>query len=364
MRRYWYLLFIAFAFAGSVAAGTLGKWKSYTSKKEIRGVVVVDSVVWAATSGGAFSYNLRNGALELFTTSEGLRAIDLTAITMDDNRNIWFGASNGALQRYSPSTRSWEYISGIVTAPDEPQKRINALKVQSDTLFILSELGVSVFSISRMEFGDTYKRFGVSPSQIAGKAHAVELFQENFWVATANGIAFTPMTNLNPSAPGSWQIINSGLPSVNVRDLAVYHDTLFAATAQGISFFNGSAWETLPVSAGKDIISFSDDFSGAPSVSSMLYYCTGTELWSYGYGVHEVAASGFESNLSFLSSNGVAGTVRSGVVINSAVTIEPLGANWLSIIPEGPHTNRFSGIAVDEQGVLWSGTGSSSGEGF
>src|ERR1044072_3857416 len=45
-----------------------------------------------------------------------------------------------------------------------PQKGINRLEVAGDTLYILSDIGVSVFSIPRMEFADTYGRYGSGPA--------------------------------------------------------------------------------------------------------------------------------------------------------------------------------------------------------
>src|ERR1700690_1447005 len=73
----------------------VGEWKTYTCKREVRDIVVGSNVVWAATSGGLFSFRESDSTFAQFTTSEGLKTIDLTAIAIDSSGNIWTGASNG-----------------------------------------------------------------------------------------------------------------------------------------------------------------------------------------------------------------------------------------------------------------------------
>ncbi|MBI3195707.1 MAG: hypothetical protein HYZ34_14755 [Ignavibacteriae bacterium] len=355
------LFFILFVEVAS--AGNVGKWKNYTSKKEVRDVVVQDDVVWAATSGGLFSYHLSEKSFRQFTTSEGLRTIDLTAITADESGIIWIGTSNGFVHSYNPVRREWNYIAAISSMTDEPTKRINSFIVSGDSLFILSDIGVSILSISRMEFGDSYRRFGTSP-QLVGKVNAFELFNNKFWVGTASGIASTPMTNPNPSEPNVWQVMNSGLPSTTVNDLLLYHDTLFAATNSGLAFLNGTTWQSVPEMTRRTILALSKNFHlGTTPYSPALYCITSNELWKY-EGGSSVRISSFTSNISSLTSEGVIGTVSNGITMVSRNATLPPTPTWENIIPPGPPLNKFVGMAVDEQSVFWSGTGTASGEGF
>src|SRR5260221_1989356 len=57
----------------------VGQWKTFTSKREVRDAALGGSTVWAATSGGLFSFSINDGRYGQFTTSEGLTTIDLTA---------------------------------------------------------------------------------------------------------------------------------------------------------------------------------------------------------------------------------------------------------------------------------------------
>ncbi|MBI5216913.1 MAG: hypothetical protein HY960_14260 [Ignavibacteriae bacterium] len=362
LRPFSAVLFILF-FVECSYGGNIGKWKNYTSKKEVRDVVVVDNVVWAATSGGLFSYNLTDKNFEQFTTSEGLRTIDLTAITADENGNIWIGASNGFVQSFNPRHREWNYVAGIASMTDEPTKRINSFYVSGDSLFILSDIGVSVFFVSRNEFGDSYRRFGTSP-QLTGKVTSFEIFNNRFWVGTSSGIASTPMTNPNPSEPSSWQVMNNGLPSIAIRDITCSNDTLFAATSLGIVYFNGVSWNTLSETSGKDITALSTNSDlgliGTPSI----FFLTDNEYWIYTSGDFRILASDFPSKLTSIGKMDVLGSTNNGLFINTSVLLRPLGIDWQKIIPPGPPVNKFFGMAVDDKSVFWSGTGQASGEGF
>ncbi len=351
MERVWWVIIVGLCISAEVTFAGVGEWKTYTAKREVRDVILDHDVIWAATSGGLFSYSHINGTFNQFTTSDGLRAIDLTAVTVDNNGSVWTGASNGFLHRYDPASGEWTYISDISLRPD-PQKRINALKAVGDTLFILSDIGVSVFSISRMEFGDTYSRFGTFPDQAVGNATAVCMFNDELWIGTRSGIVSTPLTNRNPSAPESWHLYNSitgGLPSDQTTGIVIANNSLFASTTAGLAEFNGVSWSTVGGTAGINII----DAIAVPSI----YFITGSELWTYSDTLASIVATGFPSALTALASSSDIGTAADGVLIQSS-------SQWVTKTPPGPTSNKFVGIAVDTRGVLWGATGAANGTGF
>ncbi len=353
--------------------GGVGDWKTYTSKREVRDLAVDKSGnIWAATSGGMFSFNPVDSTFEQFTTSEGLKTIDLTAIAVDSNGSIWAGAQNGFLHRYEPSTKLWRYVSDIALRSD-PFKRINALQVYGDTLFILSDIGASVFSISRMEFEDTYTRFGTAPNQIEGNATVVLLTCRNLWVGTRNGLASTPVTNSSPSAPETWRVYTTadGLPSNSITGIIFggcdpIDGGTRVTTSNGVALFEVT-WITDPMSVGLDIIDYAyntDVQLHAPS----FYFITPTGLYAYGgyWGGASIAESEFPSNLTCLLITGhpAYGTYL-GMIKDGVIRINYVNPYYLSIIiPPGPPSNKFVGVAVDQRSTVWSATGISGGEGF
>lgn len=186
LRAFWLIIVALIPASGMMKLE--GQWKTYTAKRSVTDLASDSATIWAATNGGAFSYRIATGAFHEYATAEGLRTIDLTAVAVDGSGSIWFGASNGIIHRYTPSTGEWQYVTDIFQIQN-PQKRINALRVYGDSLVILSDLGVSILSISKMQFGDTYVHFGPDSIQIAGNAVDLSFYQGNMWVATRSGIA-------------------------------------------------------------------------------------------------------------------------------------------------------------------------------
>ncbi len=342
-----------------------GQWKTYTAKRSVTDLASDSTTIWAATSGGAFSYTMSTGAFREFATAEGLHSIDLTAVAIDGSGDVWFGASNGVVHRYNPSTGEWQYVTDIFQIQN-PQKRINALRVYGDSLVILSDLGVSMLSISKMQFGDTYFRFGPDSVQITGNALDFTFYHGNMWVATRSGIATTPVSNVNPSVPQSWQVFNfaKGLPTNYVTALAVLADTLYAATSAGLVRLNGSTWDAIPATAGLVVIDMSARSVGVcPWCTNasvpLLAFMTADNLYAFSPSTNQLdVVSGFGTPLTRLARSGgwLAGTQSLGVMNN----FQPPSF----VIPPGPPSNSFIGIAVDNRGVLWSGTGISNGAGF
>lgn len=341
-------------------AATGGQWKSFTSKREVRSVAVAGTGIWAATSGGLFSYRPADNTFRQYTTSEGLKTIDLTAVSTDSLGNVWIGASNGFLHRLNPAASSWTYISDIANRPD-PQKRIHRLEIFGDTLFILSDIGVSVFSVSRMEFLSTFSHFGSGANQIVGGALALTVWNGSIWVATQSGIASTPVGNPNPLSPDSWQSFQAfsvsptiQLQLTGVTGFAVLHDTLYAGCQSGLVYFDGTGWTLAPNSSGMQIVDLLPTSS-----SSGLTGITPNELWTYNNGQFTQISinAGSTSTFTALGSQTVIGTISTGILVQES-------SQWISEAPPGPASNNFVGIAVDNRGVVWAGTGTGNGNGF
>lgn len=337
-----------------LAGGLPGVWKTYTSKREVRDVAIRNGILWAATSGGMFSLTFSDSSFQEFTTSEGLRSNDLSAITVDHTGGVWAGAFNGFLQSYDPSARQWRYVTDIAR-DNSPQKRINGLEIYGDTLFIASEIGLSEFLIGLDEFRYTARSFGTG-LPISGGATGVALYRDSIWVSTVSGVAAAPRAGSNLAAPDSWRVwrVANGLPSNLVSSLSVFRDTLYASTAQGLARYDGTSWRIIPLTSGMNILKLT-------AQSDTLYFITSTQLFALNAsGGIAVIASSFSSLLSSLAAEGlnlVVGTERTGVYVQR-------GGSWQAMVPKGPPTNLIMGIAVDQKGVLWAGTGSRDGEGF
>ncbi len=365
---------IALAWAGSVLpCGAAGLWKSYTAQREIRALATDGTGrIWAATSGGMFVYRYPNSLVATYTTSEGLTTIDLTAIAVDRAGGVWTGTSNGFLHRYFPPKDQWQYVADI-SLLNNPQKRINRLIATGDTLFIVSEMGVALFSISRMEFIATYTRFGAGSTPITGGCTSLAAFAGSLWVGTHGGLVATSLANPNPSSPDSWRIYTTadGLPSNNITALATVtsDSSLYVATDAGLAVVADTpvfSVAGIGGTGGLAVVDMGLNRLVSPAQDAGdLYFVTAGELWSLPPPAPRVPgrlASSFPSALTAVlydssSARPIMGSSLNGVLdfTDSVLT---------SYAPPGPPSNKFVALAVDNRGVVWSGTGSANGEGF
>ena len=68
------------------------------------------------------------------------------------------------------------------------------------------------------------------------------------YVGTPDGIAYTPLTNPNPSAPDLWNTLyhNIRLAVNNINEMILVQETLIACTGNGIASLNGDAGWRFP----------------------------------------------------------------------------------------------------------------------
>ena len=372
------VLFLAalLTLAGGINTGKagVGDWHTYTAKRNIRAATAdSNGIIWAISDGGMFSYNPSASqpgqAFTEYTTSEGLQTTDLTAITIDRQGRLWIGASNGVVQLYDPQKGQWQSIDDI-SSSTSPQKSINGFRIIGDTIFVLSDLGVSIFSISNMQFGDTYGLFGAGADQISGSALSLELFNGKYWVGTTRGLASTPLTNPNPSTPESWTLYDSvpGLGTNAISGIVSIGDSLIVSTANGLYVYSNGTWSLIAGTSGLNIKSMAKGTvyacPGSTCPEDYPIFVTSSNLWrGPGYPGESgpvIVPSIPSTNLSsvFFRKEPIIGTMDKGIVIPST------GSSWKALAPPGPLSNSFVGIAVDDNGVLWSGTGVTNGTGF
>ncbi len=342
------MILAAAGMAWSSAMSGIGDWKNFTAMNSVRGVASSRDSVWAATSGGAFLYTLRDSSFVRITNSEGLTTNDLTAITVDKYGSVWFGQSDGSIDVYAPATGRWRYIRDIAIA-DKVQKSISSFYASGDSLYIGTAFGVSLFSIPRFEFIDTYANFGtLTPPPVL----SVVAWNKRVFAATASGIAVSRASAVNLAAPESWEGYTS---NGGMKTLTVFNGNVLAAGDAGMFMFNGSTW--IQVGAALQPVIFRGQSD------AVLYFSRGRNVFSY-------AVSGAVSQVGTqIGSTLTGGTTAAGTPVFATDSLglalwNAAAAKWTYASPNGPSSNSFVSVAVDDDGIVWGASGRSYGTGF
>lgn len=345
---------------GPAGTSRTGRWKNFTDMKLVAAMTVSGDSVWAATSGGLFFYREASNQIVKFTNSEGLSSNDLTAVTVDRSGRVWIGSSEGFINGLTPHTGVVAEVRDIRES-SRIQKGIRGFFVRNDSLMIAIDFGISVYLTSRNQFGDTYANFGF-PSQ--PRVNNVLLHGNRIWGATESGVVSASLSSTNLSAPNSWTIYDTrhGLPSPLASSVVAYRDTIVVGTKNGLAFFSNGSFQRHPSFDGTAVIALH-------VVGSELFVLTAP-----GSGFSLRAISGLTGSVRTISTNSE-GPATGLAVMNGASTpwvstsfrgIAKLNnGQWTYVTPNGPQSNLFLSLAVDEQGVLWSGSGiSERGKGF
>jgi ligand-binding sensor domain-containing protein len=324
-------------------------WRNYTSMNNARDAIQRSTVTYVITSGGMYGFTNDGEIIETLTPIDGLSAIDLTALTLDQDGRIWTGASSGMLDGYDPATGMWINVADISRA-DFPRRDITALAARGDTIFVGTSFGVSVYSIGRNEFNDSFIKFGTFPTQTP--VTAVTWDEEYIWVGTASGIARGVLHDPLLAAPDRWTVIATANP---VTDIVIADGVPFAAAGDSVYWYDGQVWSTIAGLGGVNVRTLAYH-------NSSVYAGTAREVYT-------IDESGIQSQYG----PQLPGDLNSIAIANSGILclVDRHGAvrlendEWRSIVPGGPTSNHFIRLEMGIDGSLWAGTGTGgNGVGF
>jgi hypothetical protein len=351
-KTFFSVLTVIWAITVSVSTNTsagIGEWKNYTNMKNVVALVSTRDAVWAGTRGGLLCFIVRDSAFKKFTNSEGLSGNDVSAVGLGLNGAVWIGEQSGAIDILYPATNSWQYNLDIYLST-KPQKSVNAFFSQGDSMYIATAFGVSLFSISKFEFKDTYSNFG---SFTNPNVTSLVVYNGRIYAATSRGLAVSKQNAANLAAPESWESFTS---PASANAVAAFHGNVYAATNGGLFVYQNGTWSLANgiAQAVQSLVS-TDSLLYIVGANNVTTLSSSNVISAYGG-----AAPGTIACAALDSSNRLfAGLQDAGVGMWNA------GANqWTQFIPNGPGSNFFSSLAVDEKGVVWAASAPGNGNGF
>lgn len=352
MRISFFLLCVLLSYADQLYSQHIGTWKNYTNMQHVNEARLTQSGLWAATTGGAFNLNTADNSFTTLNISNSGKQLSsltqLTSVSVATNGNIWFGNLDGYIDIYNPSSGNFEKRIIDIYNSSQSQKKITSITFKGDTAVISTQFGISLVDADSFYFLDSFGKFGSFQN---GASVSSVIVSPQFFVATNNGIAMLKSFKHNPTDPDSWLTFTTseGLPSATVNKLVYFNGSVVAATSLGISVYNNSVWQNFIPELNR--VNVTDMYV----YNSSLLLLAGNELYTYENGVltHTFTPSG-------TTVNGIAGrtdseiflATESGILVYSG---DPSAVRYMA--PDGPSSNSFRGLAVDRDGILWSGSG-------
>ena len=209
----------------------LAQWQSFPAFRDIRALAGSDDAVWAATPAGVFSYAPADGSFSRYTTIDGLRGGEVTAIAVAPDGRVWVGYADGVLDRIDPVTDEVRSFFEIARADQYASRGVNRIRPRGEQLFIATDFGLVVWDTARDEVRQTAARLGplesATPVRDAALAPAPDGSGRALWLATDEGLVWTPEATDNLQLPSAWTLAE-GSP----------------APAYALAEYDGALWTT------------------------------------------------------------------------------------------------------------------------
>ncbi len=335
-------------------------WKIYTSFKDVRGVGVSGNVVWGATTGGLFSFDINSLEVTKFTTLDGLLSNQLTSMLVDNSGNIWSGSSDGAINIYYPSIGNFRVIADILNS-NESIKNINGFFQYANYLFIATEFSIIKFDINRFQFVDQPYIYLGPLVPVKTPVYDLIVVNDTIWAATKNGIAYANINNNLPEQSNwsNYTTSNSILRKNKTNTVVYFANRVFFGTDSNMVLHTGSGLE--PYTPLYNGLPVNDRVNHMVVANGNLYFST-YMFWnnkvykvsSSNLNSAELVYSGVEVNSLSVTGDGdlLIGTADRGIIFYE---------NGVSkfVLPNGPNDNLFYYIAVDGNQDLWAASGTS-----
>jgi len=311
-----------------------GGWKTLTNTSEVRDFIIADSTLWAATNGGLLKLDTGDLDYMVFTNTEGLAQIDVSAVAYDKRGYIWVALPNGLLQIYHIADQKWSSYNEF-----ENRLTVKSIFCYDDFVLIASETGIAELRLDdRGRWERTWK------AEI-GLVQAITIAYEAIWVAQTDGVRRIALDFPNKQIPSAWTHWSApdGLPSNQVHAIYPYNDTIVAGTESGLAFFDGTAWGNVQL-ADKIIRRFCLWQGSLCLASSSGIYALIGESWQVigNAGTRVTAVGANESNQLW------AATDNDGFLY-----YDGSNGGWKPFTANGPGANTFSDLLVDRDGHLW-----------
>ena len=315
-------------------------WESITNYNDVQGITVSQHGVWAVSDGGLFRYDLQDSSVRKFNNLQGLRSLNLTAVTHDDRGQIIVGGEQGIIQVYDPNSDSWAYDYAL------QGKKIYDLFSKGDTLWVATRDGAGVFERTdgHYVFRDFFHNFPVRP----GKFLQCRVFNGQIWLATDKGLLSAPSDfgRFTINDPHRWQTFSQISPAISALSSDGQYlwvggkDGLYSVDKRGNVSLR-TDWKRLD--SGEFL---SIDHLWA--TQGALYLTHGRFVYTYKPDRGVVATTGFGADIRSLSTD-AEGTVWVGLQESGIAST----AHQTPVEIPGPPTNVLRTVFKDRQNNIW-----------
>ncbi|MCK4352003.1 T9SS type A sorting domain-containing protein [candidate division WOR-3 bacterium] len=316
------------------------QWMSFLNSNKVNDIVLHGDSVWAATTGGALIFNKKSASFTHITNIDGLLSNNVKRVEMDIDGNLWFLCRDGGITLMSQDMIRIREFTSITDKL--PSYEFSSIFIDGNIIWVGTDdrEKVWVYDTQGNPFGEG--KATLEKIEPTNEVNTIVGIGDSIWFGTNSGIGILKKGDT------SWTIYNitDGLPSDTVLAIKSWGGWVWAGTKKGIARLTQSGWE---------IVDSSFKVINEDTIWMRAYdFCsTDTSFWAAcNFGVQKWEDGtwrkiyGFNSRSAMFNSFLWIGSWGRGIVKYDGVSPN-------EYIPEGPASNFFSDVAVDQKGNLW-----------
>lgn len=232
-----YCLLLSTLLAAQDYLPPVGQWQSHLPYKNTTALTDAGDQIFVLGNVYPFSFDKTFGSIERYDKVWGLNDVDVNHIAYSkdydvlvicyENTNIDLVFNGTEIINLSDIQR--KSVSGL--------KLINNLHFEDNLLYISTSFGIVVLDVDKVEFADTYV-IGSSGEQV--NVNNVALVNDSIFAATAQGIKKAPLVGALLANYQNWSTMGGaqGLPVGSADNILSYNDTLYALYGDSLYQYN------------------------------------------------------------------------------------------------------------------------------
>lgn len=187
----------------------IGNWRIHASYKVARVCESSGPYVYAASAGGLFRTDIRDGEMKTLTKLDGFEASGVSCMRYTpDYKILIIGYNNGMIELLK-NDRTLTQIKGLYSKLIQGDKRIIHVHVAGEKAIISTNFGILVLDLLKEEISDSYTAIGPGGQSIGILSTAV--LGDSIYAGTSTGIIrakYAASVNLNDY--NNWKQIFNG----------------------------------------------------------------------------------------------------------------------------------------------------------
>ncbi len=263
-------------------------WEDFFSYNNAKDFVKVDDKLYVAVDNAIFIYNETDKTTSKYSSVNGLSGKTVTTVNFDKiSGNLIIGYDSGLLEIIGKDGKI--HISADIERLDiTGDKQINHIFNNDGTLYLSTPFGIVVYNTNTLLFGDTYF-IGAGSTPVFVNQTAV--YKDTIYAATQNGIFSADLNNQNLNDFNNWT--HSGNLTDNFTNINIFNGNIYVTKTYTLYQLNPSN------SSLSSVKSLTDDILSLKTSINYLTVNTSSQAMVYGKNMQLVTTASVNTKFNF-----------------------------------------------------------------